>query len=305
MSNFNTPQNKAVIWNLMFEGGIFQDINDSQVKNVKNDFDAKMNDIAARSSDSEDLTALNKAVITEMMNDMRKYKKPHPATGGEIPTADGKSPANANQIRTLAEHGTAKEASDRRQKLFQKGLETRQNDFSSMMNQGKPDAIDFSDNTDKPIGAEMDNMVASFIAARENQLNVVLDTQDSKEANKWINKDNTNPSQHIKIGNDAKLDTSNIVEVAPAPKQVTFVEDTSSAGIPGFLNKLKKKPDDFRALHEKLDRVLRGQDEILSLLRRSEEPKTSRGYESPEPDDGVRKYNDDRNWNGGLLTPAN
>lgn len=298
MSNFNTPQNKGVIWNLMFEGGMFQGIGDNQVQNVKNDFDAKVKDIFARSSGGENLTDLNKAVITEMMLDVKKYKVPQTA-------ASGNKQANVRREQPVAPRGTAKEVSEQRQKLFQKGLETRQNDFSDMMSQGKPDTIDFSDQNDKPIGKEMDNMVASFIAARESQLNVVLDTQDSTEAGKWINKDNTSDPQHIKIGDDARLDTNSIVEVMPSPKQVTFSQDNPSSGPSDFLSKLKKKPDDSRLLHEKLDIILKRQDEILSLLRKPEPSTISRSYASQEPDDGVRKYNDDRNWDGGHLAPGN
>ena len=144
-----------------------------------------------------------------------------------------------------------------------------------------------------------------------------------------------------KIGDEAKLDARSIVEVAP--KQVTFSQNTPSVGMPGFLNKLKKKPDDLAtkhkkpddhtsprkkpddhtSLHEKLDRILTGQDEILSLLRKSErrnaetmdsyqrptytlqEPDDGRPtYASQGSDDGRREYNDDRNWNGGHLTPG-
>ena len=290
MSNFNTPQNKGVIWNLMFEGGVFQGIGDNQVQNVKNDFDAKVNDISARSSGGENLTDLNKAVITEMMVDVKKYKEPQSTTGG------------INQ--PVAPRGTAKEASEQRQKLFQKGLETRQNDFSNMMTNGKPDNIDFSDQNDKPIGKEMDTMVASFIAERESQLNVVLDTQDSNEAGKWINKDNTSNPQHIKIGDDARLDTNSVVEVMPSPKQVTFAKDEPAPGPSDFLSKLKKKPNDSVLLHEKLDKILKRQDEILQLLHKPELSTTSRSYALQEPDDGVRKYNDDRNWDGRHLSPG-
>ena len=321
MPNFNTPENKGDIWNLMFEGGVFQGIGDSQVKNVKRDFDAKVNDISARNPGSENLTALNKAVITEMMNDVKKYKTPRAFAGDENP-ARGTASVGARMFQEQTkEPVAAREISDERLKLFQKGLETRQNDFSDMMKKDTPDTIDFSDINDKPIGAEMDNMMASVIAARENQLNVVLDTQDSKDANKWINNDSTKSSQHIKIGDDAKLDTSSIVEVAP--KHVTFSQDEPSVGVTGFLNKLKKKPDDYTALHEKLDRILIGQDEVLSLLRKSErrnaetmdsyqrptytlqEPDDGRPtYASQGSDDGRREYNDDRNWNGGHLTPG-
>jgi hypothetical protein len=209
-----------------------------------------------------------------------------------------------SQEQPAAPRGTAKEVSDQRQKLFQKGLETRQNDFSDMMSQGKPDTIDFSDQNDKPIGKEIDNMVASFIAERENQLNVVLDTQDSNEAGKWINKDNKSDPQHIKIGDDARLDTSSIVEVMPSPKQVTFAKDEPAPGPSDFLSKLKKKPNDSGLLHEKLDKILKRQDEILQLLHEPELSTTSRSYALQEPDDGVRKYNDDRNWDGGHLSPG-
>jgi len=325
MPGFNTPQNKGAIWNLMFEEGMFQGINDNQVKNVKKDFDAKVNDIAGRNPNSKNLTSLNKTVITEMMDDVRKYTASQAFSGDE-------NPARGKQGLPQPPRGTAREVSDQRQKQFQKGLESRQNDFSGMMNKGIPANIDFSDETDKPIGDEMDNMVANFITDREKQLNVVLDTQDSREGGEWINKDNTNSVLHIKIGDEAKLDTRSIVEVAP--KQVTFSQATPSIEMPGFLNKLKKKPDDnkslkkklddnkslkkkpddhtslkkkpddFTSLNEKLDRILRGQDEILGLLRKSEPSNIRLNYASQEPDDGARKYNDDRNWNGEHLTPG-
>ena len=323
MPNFNTPENKGVIWNLMFQGGVFQGISDSQVKNVKRDFDAKVDDIAARNPNSANLTSLNKVVITEMMNDVKKYAMSRAFAGDENP-ARGTASVGARMFKEQpqAPRGTSREVSEQRQKLFQKGLESRQNDFSGMMNKRIPDTIDFSDESDKPIGAEMDNMVANFITDREKQLNVVLDTQDSRDGGEWINKDNTNSVIHIKIGDEAKLDARSIVEVAP--KQVTFSQNTPSVGMPGFLNKLKKKPDDLAtkhkkpddhtsprkkpddhtALHEKLDRILTGQDEILSLLRKSErrnadttESYRRPAYASQEPDDGGRKNNDDMNWN--------
>ena len=67
---------------------------------------------------------------------------------------------------------------------------------------------------------------------------------------------------------------------------------------------MKKKPDDSGLLHEKLDIILRKQDEILSLLHKPEPSSISRNYASQEPDDGVRKYNDDRNWDAGHLAPG-
>jgi hypothetical protein len=309
MENFNTQQNKGAIWNLMYQEGIFQDIKDDHVQNVKADFDKKMNEISGRNSDNKSLTELNKTVITEMINDMAKYK-----------TVSYNNSYNDRNV-------TAKDISDKRQMMFQKGLEKRQNDFTNAMNERKPDKMNFSDEPDKPIGAEMDSMLADILASRESQLNIVLDTQsqssNAKEANNWINKDSTmqgqvNKVQHIKIGEPAILGiVDEVVSTIPSPtKKVSFEE------IPSFLDKLKKKPDKIIELNAKLDILIQGQNKIIELLSNKEKitehaeevselyinkeiPKNPPRYASPEPDDGIRKYNDDRNWDGGSVSPAN
>lgn len=309
MENFNTQQNKGAIWNLMYQEGIFQDIKDDHVQNVKADFDKKMNEISGRKTDNNSLTELNKTVITEMINDMAKYK-----------TVSYNDSYNDRNV-------TAKDISDKRQMMFQKGLEKRQNDFTNAMNERKPDKMNFSDEPDKPIGAEMDSMLADILASRESQLNIVLDTQsqssNAKEANNWINKDSTmqgqaNKVQHIKIGEPAILGiVDEVVSTIPSPtKKVSFEE------IPSFLDKLKKKPDKIIELNAKLDILIQGQNKIIELLSNKEKitehaeevselyinkeiPKNPPRYASPEPDDGIRKYNDDRNWDGGSVSPAN
>ena len=52
-------------------------------------------------------------------------------------------------------------------------------EFNQLMNTPKPNRPDFSDGLeDKPIGGEMDNLLAQAIARRERDFNVAISTQD-------------------------------------------------------------------------------------------------------------------------------
>ena len=132
---------------------------------------------------------------------------------------------------------TLEEIKLEKQTKFQNNLSTKQHEFDSLILIPKPDTIDFTDkpNADfdeTPIGNEMEQKLAETIAWREKQLNMVLNVQDKKEANQWINKDNsleqqksleqnniipTNDSikhlKHLKIDNDTLLEDKEIINL--------------------------------------------------------------------------------------------
>ena len=80
--------------------------------------------------------------------------------------------------------------SDEKQKKFNKNLETKQKEFKEFINNEKPDEISFSEEKDTPIGSEMDMLMASAMKRRVEQLNVVLQHQNTNKAEEWINNDN-------------------------------------------------------------------------------------------------------------------
>ena len=86
---------------------------------------------------------------------------------------------------------TAAEISANRQEQFSDNLNERQRQFDEMMVSKKPEDVDFSDNSaeEKPIGSEMDDMLAKMMARREQQLNQVMKSQDTSAAQTWINND--------------------------------------------------------------------------------------------------------------------
>ena len=257
---FTSNQNKALIWNLLSNDGAFNSIPGSQANRVKEEFDQKVKIISIQITSSDNLVNLDKRVISEMMNELKKYT--HPKTSDDI---------------TL--NYNAADIAQKRQKAFEEELNTKKKDFDTFNNTPVPDKIDFSDNLDTPMGSEMDKILAEQIALREKQLNVVLQTQDKEAATKWIQ----NPSDvvkndiiepaKLKIGENVQLD---IKEPQIKAKKVNFantVENNVGANNVGdndnFLSLLKKKQEPAEESLSLLREILEKQNQILTLLTKN------------------------------------
>jgi hypothetical protein len=273
---FNSTKNKGTLWNLMYENGLFDGIESKFVNNVKTDFEKKISQISLNISQVDNLTILNKQVIADMMNNILKYKNTE----------------SSPQLPQPPPLITSTDITEQRQKVFNNVLLTKKNEFDSMMNKNVPNKIDFSDVADKPIGSEMDKILAETIAWREKQLNVVLETQDQKEASAWINreqdKDSNNKSsiKNIKIGQPTILDNENIVNLKKPviEKRVNFdlSSDTKSKNdyinTDNFLSMLKQKSNDntdinqstinssFEEIKSMLSEIINNQKLILACL---------------------------------------
>jgi hypothetical protein len=155
---------------------------------------------------------------------------------------------------------TSAEVQTKKQAQFQKGLQTKQEEFNRLIQPVKPQTIDFADKIDdEPIGSEMDIKLSQTIAWREQQLSQVLEKQNPVEANDWINngkkvsgtanayansttnannvKPIINSTNHIKIGDPTNIDESSFINL----KKVSFAEDNKSSIPFNFMDKLKKK----------------------------------------------------------------
>lgn len=223
---FQSRKNKEVLWNFMMKNNFFEGIHANYSNDIKLYFENKIQQISTAIAPTDSLVILNKQVLSEMMTNNLKYKGIPEQAQAQQHTQQHTQQHMQQQPPPLITTG---DITEQRQKVFNKVLETKQSEFNSLMNKNIPDKIDFSDNPDKPIGSEMDKMIAETIAWREKELNIVLQTQDQTEASKWINRDQTNTTpqnniKNLKIGPSTTLD--NIVELRkPAgvvEKKVSF-----------------------------------------------------------------------------------
>jgi hypothetical protein len=220
MQQFDSKENKGLIWNLMNESGVFNGISNDYLENVKRDFENKVSSIKITIQPKDTLTLLNKKVLSEMIVDMGKYKQ----------TNSGYANAIVNTLYT------AKDVSAQRQKLLSDNYEKKKDEFISLIGNKAPPTIDFSDKLDEPIGSEIENMLAATIAKREKELNIVLEKNDTNSAAavKWLGAENVgnesiSPDRFIKIGQNTQLDDKSIIDLKPVKKQNIMQQQTQSS----------------------------------------------------------------------------
>lgn len=212
---FISQDNKRLLWELMVDNNIFTGISNNYVNNIKADFEKKVERIKSIITVNDTILDLNKKTILQMIDEIKKYKEDAlPVTSAEVLT--------------------------KKQAQFQKGLQTKQEEFTRLIQPVKPQIIDFSDKIhDEPIGSEMDLKLSQTIAWREQQLSQVLEKQNPTEASDWINGkksivvnstnvnstnvNSVNSSNHIKIGDPTKIDESSFINL----KKVSFAEDNN------------------------------------------------------------------------------
>ena len=73
LNQFGSNQNKGIIWNLLIENGVFNGIPEHKAALIKNDFDTKINIISGQITPGDEIIALNKRVITEMIAEVKTH----------------------------------------------------------------------------------------------------------------------------------------------------------------------------------------------------------------------------------------
>ena len=179
MSNnkFNSKANKGLIWNILLESGVFNELEDDKYQHVLKTFEDII--ISLEKSDKSVIDK-NKIVLKQFSKELYKLKQKKEL----IPIS-------------------AEEISNERQNEFNLKLNEKQKDFDKSMNVESPNTIDFTDKLDAPIKGEISEIIESMRLKRENDLNRVIDKNEIKNAKLWLNSENekesTNDDKKINI----------------------------------------------------------------------------------------------------------
>jgi hypothetical protein len=255
-TQFKSTSNKGFLWNLMLEADVFGGVPPSKKQSVVEIFEWVINDVSINNAGN--LIEMNKAVITNVNNRLNPLRE----------TINEKS-----EMQEPPKLVTASEISANRQEQFADNLSERQREFDSIMVAKKPEAVDFSDKEkeEKPIGSDMDDMLAKMMARRQMQIKQVMSEQDTGAAQNWINNEgsgtNTGPPT-LQIGE--KVMTESVVEVKEKPR-VTFeetIKEVNTSENTGFLDlfKTKEKPIDKKNIIDKIDQIEKNISQLNDLL---------------------------------------
>ena len=266
-NDFIKNENKSIIWSLLQEGGVFNNIPNGMFDNVKRLFESSIlsmkpefdvffdkNDEGDEDYDqkaSEMIINSNKTVIKKMIEELQKIKnlnvqiqqkqqrvvqrQQQPLQGAMVPprfdmnpTRDTNKMGNMGNMGNMSNMGNTGKKSkieeiyraDDLQKSRMSELEIRmkekQQEMDIMLNNKKPDSIDFSYsklNDNKLAGDEMERLLAEALSSRNRELEVLSmnnEATTSKYAEEWISGSTdpvtkaVNASISIKRSNDIK-----------------------------------------------------------------------------------------------------
>ena len=183
MNEVETQDNKGLLWNLLSEGSIFDNIPESRIDLIKLHFESKIKEVKKKSNSYDTLTDLNKKIIKDLMQELNVYRI---------------------KKKEMIENKIVDNNLERKN-TFEETLRAHQNDMSRQLNKNPPNEIDFSDNIEEiPI---MNKDLEAVIKERDNQLRSYVP--------------NEKKSNNITIGEDINLE-NNIIEPIEKSKKVTF-----------------------------------------------------------------------------------
>ena len=201
MEEFINNTNKALLWGLLYEQKIFDNIPDEHVKQIKYIFDKEIQNISQTQQNlNTSLMELNKTAIQVISGRVQVYKQ---------------------------ENSYFQD----KKKDLELSLNKKQAEFDSLMNQTIPEEPNFTDQKDKPFNKNnMEELLQQMISSREKQLNQVLilesDSVEKKsETHEPVREQTQDPLQTqvqdtllstpiLKIGSNLLLAEDNIVNIS-------------------------------------------------------------------------------------------
>jgi len=261
MDNFLHNSNKELLWGILYEVNIFNNIPDNHISNIKKIFETELENILKSTNDTNNnrtLLDLNKIAIQQLPAKINEYKF---------------KALNKNEI-------------------VNNSFTKRQEEFDNLINVKKPDLPNFLDSKDQPFDANnMDLLLNQMIESREKTFSQIINPiknqeqlNNNEQNNKQNNKQNNlklhigntinNADEILNIrkvsfsstNNDLDLDIKQIIE--PIIEPINELELT-------FLDKIKKtttKEKDINDIYLKIDELYSMIEKLSERLNRSNIP---------------------------------
>ena len=173
-NNFNTIDNKRLLWQLLYENNIFNNIQENQLTNVKNIFEQQINYIDNNDS-YLNLTEKNKKLIKLMIENIRVFK-----------STKSLKPLEEVEIK------------------ISKDFEDKKEEMMNLLKKPSQKEIDFNEGIDNPINnEEMENILSEMIQKRNIDIEINEPTK-TKKVNFDLKEDNSTNNEDLIFLNKLK-----------------------------------------------------------------------------------------------------
>ena len=222
MEDYISNNNKGMLWGILQENNIFANINNDKFNNIQSIFENTIQTIYNTNKNVPlSLIEINKMTIETLIPEINKEKNKQSV------------PSNIQMIYK------SEDLQKQRESNFNLKLKEQQDSLNTLMNPKIPQEPNFNDvniNEDRPIGGEMDKLIAERMASRERELEV---PKMSKEAESWVNN-----SQNIKLETVEKkvsFNDNHIINNINNNESNENKDESPKQALSNLLNKLKKK----------------------------------------------------------------
>ena len=199
---FISNNNKGLIWSLLQESNIFDGIENENFARIQTLFEDTISNVH-RSNTSLSLLEKNKLTMNTLIKKINDEK--------------------SNPKKSIQMVYRAEDIQNKREQEFNLKLKEQQDNLNKMINPTKPKTLSFSDensNEDKPIGDDMDRLIAERLATRERELEI---PQITKETEQWLN---NNREVKLKIENKSVSFNESVTNIPkPIDRNIELAAD--------------------------------------------------------------------------------
>ena len=175
IDNYNSAENKGILWGFMQKNKFFEDISDDKSKQVQDTFELNIRKLSSTIDPNETLVNLNKKTLKEMHAYLKSIQNKRVRFSSERNFA-----ADENVT-------TAEEAAQKRQEEFNTRLSGRQKEFDDMIAKNIPEEPKFSDDIREIQIKNMEEHIEKTVSQRENELNNIFNQNNSMLNSKIMN----------------------------------------------------------------------------------------------------------------------
>lgn len=171
MSEFIQNKNKELLWNLLLNNGVFNNLTEDKLPIVRNDFESLINNLSQQNTD-QSLIDKNKIFVLEMIKKINNYDK-----------------VELKTYEPVKEMYTSQDIRNKKLDEFNNQVKKAEDDFNSVIKLKTPEEISFFDkNTEETPINNMDELIEKTIAERNLDVeNIVTTNNEPKNVNEWLN----------------------------------------------------------------------------------------------------------------------
>ena len=190
MSQLSSIQNKELLWNLLLNNGAFNNLTETQLPIIQNDFE---NLIFSLSNNRSELGLIeqNKLFVQQMVQKINSHRQ---------------------QLKTyepVKEIYTNQDIRGKKLDEFNLNVQKAQDEFNSVIKLKTPEEINFSDKIeeDKPID-NMEELIQKTIAERNLEVdNIKSESYTNPDTEKWLNSQDTSKKVSFNENNNQIIES--------------------------------------------------------------------------------------------------